>query len=277
MSTDLMPTTVPELLFMAKIAEHCERFDEMVRYIKALISLKQAEDKPVLLTADERNLLSVAYKNIIGTRRVSWRTLFTLEQKERESGDAVAKDHLPLLTSYREVVEREIQGICDEVERVVADVLLPAAQADDLSPELAEVRVFYLKMQGDYHRYRAETTASGDASALSKARALTAYTEALGVATPHLSAMHPIRLGLALNFSVFYYEIMKETEKGVEMAKRAFEEGVKGIETLDEEAYKESSLILHLLRDNLMLWKEDAPEDQAVEAKLADLKLETNE
>ena len=271
---ETLPNSVPELLFMAKLAEHCERFDEMVRCIKAVVALKGAEAAPVRLSADERNLLSVAFKNVIGTRRVSWRTLFALEHKERENGDAASKEHVPILTAYREVVEREIQDICGEVDALVADVLLPAVGADEVTPESAEVRVFYLKMQGDYHRYRAETTAAGEASQQCKDKALAAYSEALELAAPHLNATHPIRLGLVLNFSVFHYEILKDAAKGVEMAKAAFDEGVKGIEALDEEAYKESSLILHLLRDNLMLWKEDAPEDHAVEAKLSNLKLD---
>ncbi|KNH08442.1 14-3-3 protein [Perkinsela sp. CCAP 1560/4] len=269
------PQSIPELLFMAKLAEHCERFDEMAKFMKDVIAIKQKEDKTVLLSTEERNLLSVAFKGIIATRRVSWRTIFVMEQKESE-GSSV-REHVHLLTAYRKVVESEIQEICNDIDMVVREVLLPAVSTDPVSSETAEVRVFYLKMQGDYHRYRAETTAETD-NEIYKEKALAAYTQALDIAASHLSATHPVRLGLVLNFSVFYYEILKDTERGVEMAKSAFEEGVSGIESLDEEAYKESSLILHLLRDNLMLWREEpAEEENTAEAKLSRLNLDTKE
>eukprot|EP00009_Paramoeba_aestuarina_P002815 CAMPEP_0201523292 /NCGR_PEP_ID=MMETSP0161_2-20130828/19287_1 /ASSEMBLY_ACC=CAM_ASM_000251 /TAXON_ID=180227 /ORGANISM="Neoparamoeba aestuarina, Strain SoJaBio B1-5/56/2" /LENGTH=273 /DNA_ID=CAMNT_0047922357 /DNA_START=33 /DNA_END=854 /DNA_ORIENTATION=+ len=264
--------SIPDLLFMAKLAEHCERFDEMVSYMKEVIQRKQKEGKPTLLTTEERNLLSVAFKGIIATRRVSWRTIFAMEQKELDSG----KEHVELLTSYRKVVEGEIRDICNDVDHIVREVLLPAVPVDLEKPETVEIRVFYLKMQGDYYRYRAETIVETENEEY-KELALKSYSEALDIAAPHLKATHPVRLGLVLNFSVFYYEILKDTEKGVAMAKSAFEDGVSGIESLDEEAYKESSLILHLLRDNLMLWKEEPAEDTSTEAKLSHLNLEGKE
>ena len=65
---------------------------------------------------------------------------------------------------------------------------------------------------------------------------------------------HPIRLGLALNFSVFYYEILNSPEKACSLAKTAFDEVIAELDTLNEESYKNSILIMQLLRDNLTLW-----------------------
>eukprot|EP01000_Liburna_glaciale_P002676 NODE_1831_length_572_cov_1043.891013_g1374_i0.p1 GENE.NODE_1831_length_572_cov_1043.891013_g1374_i0~~NODE_1831_length_572_cov_1043.891013_g1374_i0.p1 ORF type:complete len:103 (-),score=36.20 NODE_1831_length_572_cov_1043.891013_g1374_i0:263-541(-) len=73
-----------------------------------------------------------------------------------------------------------------------------------------------------------------------------------------LAPTHPIRLGLALNFSVFNYEILKSPQQGCTLAKQAFDEAVTELDSLDEESYKESTLIMQLLRDNLTLWQEDA-------------------
>jgi 14-3-3 protein epsilon len=108
-------------------------------------------------------------------------------------------------------------------------------------------------MKGDYHRYFAEI----DAGEVQKNDALGAYREASKIAHESLAPTHPIRLGLALNFSVFYNEILKNPEQGCSLAKTAFDEAVTELDSLDEDSYKESTLIMQLLRDNLTLWTED--------------------
>jgi len=72
-----------------------------------------------------------------------------------------------------------------------------------------------------------------------------------------LAPTHPIRLGLALNFSVFLYEVQGETSKACDLAKDAFDQAIAELDTLDEESYKDSTLIMQLLRDNLTLWTSD--------------------
>ncbi|RXH79474.1 hypothetical protein DVH24_040621 [Malus domestica] len=84
---------------------------------------------------------------------------------------------------------------------------------------------------------------------------------ASATANTDLPSTHPIRLGLALNFSVFYYEIMNSPERACHLAKQAFDEAIAELDTLSEESYKDSTLIMQLLRDNLTLWTSDLPED----------------
>lgn len=86
---------------------------------------------------------------------------------------------------------------------------------------------------------------------------LAAYQSASDVATQDLPSTHPIRLGLALNFSVFFYEILNSPERACQLAKHAFDEAIADLDTLTEESYKDSTLILQLLRDNLTLWTSD--------------------
>jgi 14-3-3 protein epsilon len=236
-----LPDDHNDLVFLSKLAEQAERYDEMVKATKKIVQ-QNAE-----LTVEERNLLSVAFKNVIGARRASWRIVSSIEQKEESKGNA---GHVKIIQAYRKTVEKELSDICEDILGLLQKTLIPAAQS-------GEAKVFFLKMQGDYHRYYAET-AQGEEQ---KQKALEAYTKASEIASTSLASTHPIRLGLALNFSVFYYEILKDTEKGCSLAKTAFDEAVTDLEQLDDENYKESTLIMQLLRDNLTLWTEDAQGD----------------
>lgn len=121
--------------------------------------------------------------------------------------------------------------------------------------------------KGDYHRYLAEF-ALGDKRKISADKSLEAYKAATEVATTDLAPTHPIRLGLALNFSVFYYEILNSPDQACHLAKQAFDDAIAGqycsyitfvsadmsieLDTLSEESYKDSTLIMQLLRDNLV-------------------------
>lgn len=110
--------------------------------------------------------------------------------------------------------------------------------------------------KGDYHRYLAEFL-TGDARKASATEAHDAYKGATEVAQTDLAPTHPIRLGLALNFSVFYYEILNSPDRACHLAKQAFDDAIAELDTLSEESYKDSTLIMQLLRDNLTLWTSD--------------------
>ncbi|CAI0444813.1 unnamed protein product [Linum tenue] len=154
--------------------------------------MKKLATLNVELTIEERNLLSVGYKNVIGARRASWRILSSIEQKEG----------------------------------------------------------FYVACcrKGDYYRYLAEFKAGDERKEVAD-QSMKAYQAASTAAEADLPPTHPIRLGLALNYSVFYYEI------------QAFDEAIHELDTLSEESYKDSTLIMQLLRDNLTLWTSDIPDD----------------
>lgn len=198
------------------------------------------------LTVDERNLLSVAYKNVIGTRRASWRLILSIEQKEEAKS---ATQHVEQVKAYKAKIEKELEDVCEDVLSVLTDQLLPAAEA-------GESKVFYYKMKGDYHRYLAEI-ASGDKKKDAASQAHDSYRKATDVAQSELSPTHPIRLGLALNFSVFYYEILNSPARACHLAKQAFDDAIAELDSLSEESYRDSTLIMQLLRDNLTFWQND--------------------
>ncbi|OMH81746.1 Protein BMH1 [Zancudomyces culisetae] len=200
------------------------------------------EDKE--LTIEERNLLSVAYKNVIGARRASWRIVSSIEQKEGEN-----PKRRELSVVYRGRIEKELKEICDDVLNILGSYLIPRASD-------ADSQVFYLKMQGDYYRYLAEFQSGNERDASSN-KSLEAYKKASEVAFNELKPTNPIRLGLALNFSVFYYEIMNAPDSACHLAKKAFDDAIAELENLSEDTYKDSTLIMQLLRDNLTLWTSD--------------------
>uniref|UniRef100_A0A804LUD0 14-3-3 domain-containing protein n=1 Tax=Zea mays TaxID=4577 RepID=A0A804LUD0_MAIZE len=194
-------------VYMAKLAEQAERYEEMVEYMEKVAKTVDVEE----LTVEERNLLSVAYKNVIGARRASWRIISSIEHKEE-----------------------------------------------------SQSKVFYLKMKGDYHRYLAEFKTGAERKEAAESTMI-AYKAAQDIALAELASTHPIRLGLALNFSVFYYEILNSPDKACNLARQAFDEAISQLDTLGEDSYKDSTLIMQLLRDNLTLWTADSTTEDGIE------------
>ncbi|XP_077466970.1 tyrosine 3-monooxygenase/tryptophan 5-monooxygenase activation protein, epsilon polypeptide 1 isoform X1 [Stigmatopora argus] len=269
-----------DCVYQAKLAEQAERYDEMVLFMKKLAGMD------LELTVEERNLLSVAYKNVIGARRASWRLISSIEQRDESKREEDKlkmvweykktmdesmgeedkqkmvqeyrktldeskgeEDKLKMVREYRKTVEDELKSICGDILETLEKHLLPSAVA-------GESKVFYNKMKGDYHRYLAEfATGNGRKDAAEKS--LVAYKSATDLATQELPPTHPIRLGLALNFSVFYYEILNSPDRACRLAKAAFDDAIAELDTLSEESYKDSTLIMQLLRDNLTLWTSD--------------------
>lgn len=231
------------MVYMAKLAEQAERYDEMVSYMKDVAKMG------VELTVEERNLLSVAYKNVIGARRASWRIVSSIEQKEESKGNEA---QVKMIREYRQKIENELTEVCNDILSVLDNHLIPAAEA-------GESKVFYYKMKGDYHRYLAEF-AVGDKRKEAATKAHDAYKAATDIAQTELAPTHPIRLGLALNFSVFYYEILNSPDRACHLAKQAFDDAIAELDTLSEDSYKDSTLIMQLLRDNLTLWTSDLQE-----------------
>ncbi|KAI3760753.1 hypothetical protein L1987_51152 [Smallanthus sonchifolius] len=238
--------TREQYVYMAKLAEQAERYEEMVKFMeKLVVGLTPASE----LTVEERNLLSVAYKNVIGSLRAAWRIVSSIEQKEESRKN---DDHVVLVKDYRAKVEDELSVVCSGILKILEANLVPSAYT-------AESKVFYLKMKGDYHRYLAEFKVGYERKE-SAEQTMNSYKAAQDISEVDLAPTHPIRLGLALNFSVFYYEILNSADKACNMAKQAFEDAIAELDTLGEDSYKDSTLIMQLLRDNLTLWTSDAQE-----------------
>ncbi|TGJ85248.1 hypothetical protein E0Z10_g3477 [Xylaria hypoxylon] len=253
-----MATERESKTFLARLCEQAERYDEMVTYMKEVAKLGGE------LTVDERNLLSVAYKNVVGTRRASWRIISSIEQKEESKG---SDKHVTTIREYRNKIETELEKVCQDVLDVLDESLIPNAAS-------GESKVFYHKIVP--YIGRAITTVISRSLLLREKRKVAAtaaheaYKSATDVAQTELTPTHPIRLGLALNFSVFYYEILNSPDRACHLAKQAFDDAIAELDSLSEESYRDSTLIMQLLRDNLTLWtSSDSAEGEAAPAQEA--------
>jgi len=233
-----------DLVQHAKLAEQAERYDDMAA------AMKRVTEMGAELTNEERNLLSVAYKNVVGARRSSWRIISSIEQKTEAN-----ERKRTMAVEYREKIEKELNDISRDVLNLLDKFLVPKASS-------AESKVFYLKMQGDYYRYLAEVAIAANKTEV-VGDSQKSYQAALDIAKEQMQPTHPIRLGLALNYSVFFYEILNAPDRACHLAKQAFDDAIAELDTLNEDSYKDSTLIMQLLRDNLTLWTSDAQADEA--------------
>jgi len=235
---------------LSQAAEAAERYEDMVQIMKALVNIKLQNKEA--LSSDLRNLLSVAYKNVVGAKRSSWRML-----NEDMSFDISEE----ILGSYKKQVESELEATCTEVLTLLEELakqnktrLDEEADDEDKKTKLSECQVFYLKMIGDYYRYLTEAFRTNDEY---KSSCNQYYGEAMELAKEHLEATHPTRLGLALNFSVCHYEILEQKNDACTLAKEAFDEAIEKLDSLNDASYKDSTLIMQLLRDNLTIWNQN--------------------
>ena len=190
-----------QALTLAKIAEQAERYEDMVAHMREILNMGLSGD---MLTQEERNTLSVGYKNIMSVRRHSHRNLM------------VNMDHMdPISDPERALVKSYLDTIAKEVDKVIAMVITDVVERFTKGPGAAtdaENKVFFHKLEGDYYRYGAEIYCDDTDEDQRQKRAeycekaKKAYDTAQKAAEG-LPATNPIKLGLTLNQSVFYYEV----------------------------------------------------------------------
>ncbi|CAA6664380.1 unnamed protein product [Spirodela intermedia] len=213
-----------ELVHLVRLAEKAERYEEMVEFMeKVVAALPEAEE----LTVEERNLLSVAYKNEHLHPRAEY-------QEPRRW------DRVTAIREYRAELESDLNSLCEGILRLLDTRLIPSAT-------------------GDYLRYLAEFK-TGDPRKDAAESALSAFKAAQDIAEEKLPPMHPIRLGLALNVSDFYFQILKSPEIACTLAEQAYEGALAELMACEGglSHTKDSIPIMLLLRDNLSLWTADS-------------------
>ena len=234
---------VEEKIFLARVAEQAERFEDMVDYLEKVLAQKGGE-----VNADERNLLSVAFKNLISSKRAACRTISAIEQNPKYSKFNGA------LMEYKNKIEEQLRADCQKIIDMINNRVLAGTCSD-------EAKAFFVKMVGDYYRYIAENAKDALLEEV-KGKAKAAYEQANGIDLP---ACNPIKLGLALNFSVFNYEVLKDHAKACELADTALQSALDKIDELEEDDFRDAKSIIELLKENLTLWKEEEEGDNQID------------
>ena len=233
-------------VYLAMLAEQCTRYEDMMSFLEDMVKMK-TED----LSSDERNLLSIAYKNTISQDRQAIRTLLAYESKESKKTDS---PYLEFIREYKVKVQKELEDLCNKINATIDSSLLPKATTD-------EAKVFYHKMKGDYYRYIAENV-DGDLKKKYSDLGLASYNAALE-ASKSIDYKNPIKLGLALNLSVFYYEVVANRDEACKLAKETLDKSKEALQGVDEEEdeVKDAMSIVNLLQENLEMWNAETEEN----------------
>lgn len=228
--------------FRARVADQLERYADVVAIMSELIA-----ENPKL-SPDERNMFSIGYKSLTTKLRSGIRTVNAHLDDETNQ---VIPERIVKLNELKHRLLDELGELCKEVIHNINHKLMPFA-SDSIS------KVFYLKLKADYYRYSVEFQTKQEERDEGSRKAQEAYDTAMEIAALSLPKAHPTYLGLALNYSVFLYEIANQKDSAVELADKAFKEAVELVDDLIEEDYSEATLILQLLKDNASMWSESA-------------------
>ena len=224
--------TREECVFLSRLNEKAEKYSEMFKYINKYVELDPK------LSKEERNILCSGYKYIISDKRNSLRILNNIEKRNTYQ--------LAYIKEIRENIEKELYQILLDIEKMLDKYLIP--NAIDI-----ENKVFYLKLKADFMRYKCEVSYGKELDdIISKTEKI--YKEANDIANKELMISNSTRLGLALNYSVFFYDIKKMKEEAINIAKNAFDDAMKILDNLEISKAKDTLLIIQMLKENLIFW-----------------------
>ena len=237
--------TLGDYLYLMKLFQRTERYPEMVKAIN-----KYIEQNPKL-SKDEQKLLVDGYKNIISDKRNSLRLLQNLIKKEEDGAQLI--NHKKQINIIKEKIQNELLSIFKEIHAILDKYLIPNSQDP-------ETKVLYMKIKADYYRYHCEF-AEGDEFEEAKNNALKIYKEAYDIALKDINIYNSIRLGLALNYSVFKYEIMDNKNEAYDIAQKAYDDAMKVVDDAEKDRTSDNLLLIQLLKENLNMWNNEMEGD----------------
>ena len=232
-------------MYMALLSDQCQRYEEMIKSIEDMIKTRDKD-----ISQNERNLLIIAYRNLINPKRLSLRTIMAYETKEKKKETSM---YLPYIREYREKIENEITKICQNLIFTIDNDLLKKASE-------TESKVFYIKIKGDFNRFMGEY-AQGDLREKVIKDGLSSYQEAYNLAK-ELPTFNLIFLGLCLNYSIFYYEVLNEKPNAMKIANECIDKVNLNLHSVDQESddFKKCLQIINLVQENLNMWKSEREE-----------------
>ena len=226
-----------ELSSLAQIALIAERYEDASKYIEELIKKKKDD-----LNKDEKNIFYKSFKNIINSKRSAWRSADYMEEKEKND------ERIAMIKNYKDILEKDIYDVCKNVIALINNFLLTKTILD-------ESKIFFLKMKGDYYRYLSEfQSLIENKNYLDESEKN--YKNAIEL-SQNISWINPTKLGLYLNYSVFYYENKKDTKKAIQIAKEAIKSAKKYSDKLKEEEDKDAEMSIQTLKENINYWEQE--------------------
>uniref|UniRef100_A0A3P8WDU3 14-3-3 domain-containing protein n=1 Tax=Cynoglossus semilaevis TaxID=244447 RepID=A0A3P8WDU3_CYNSE len=220
-------------LCKAKVYEQTERWDDMAESMVKVAEFKHG------LTTEERDLFSVAFKNSIGPKRSALKIISGIGDKTD------TPEKLDIIQELKDKVAQEVRDICNNVQNEIDTNIIPV----DVTLSIPLLR------KGDYYQYLVEVTTDDISKKQAMEKCQKQYQVAFDIALDNLSPIHPLRLALALNVSLFYYEILNLPERACGLAETAFNAAIAEVDDKREDYCKDSTAIMQQLRDNLTLWE----------------------
>ena len=236
--------TREELIFLSKLYTKAELYKEVINFIKEFIKLNPKLEK------EECDIISTGFKNMISEKRSSWFTLQSMERKEKNKKKSTIKE----IKEIKNHIENEIRETCKELQDLVDKELLPKNEED-------EVLVFLYKLKADYFRYICEF-AEGNELLDNLIKAEEFYKKAYEIADKKLPIINCNRVSVALNYAIFLYETKKDKKNGFDIAQNTFKESMKFIEDLEKPKYRDTLLIIQLLKENIIFWNSEMGEEE---------------
>jgi len=267
-------TSIERMKRMAEACEKATRYqdgaDIMVQIFKYRFKVGKKKPKAELGEISnvpeqaERDMLSNHFKNLVGDLRQAYRTITNDDINDKDDKN-VLLDHIKavMIDKSEKLIELIKTNLFENMTpKDFGNHLKDIQNADNDTKKWIEDKIFYLKMCGDYHRYIAEITKNDERNDDDKKSAKEMYSAAMVAAKAQLQETNPTRLGLALNWSVCCYELLEDKKTAKEVAKGAFDNAIQKLDTLNDNSYKDSTLIMQLLRDNLTIWTGESGDNQ---------------
>jgi 14-3-3 protein epsilon len=258
---------------MATVAEACERYSDMIAILSEV--MRRCSDSKRVLTASERSLVGLAFKARLSSARGTLKMLGLVAEHE------TVAVHLAAVQAYARVMEANVLALAKELINLsqtyqlplCEDALSTAMEGNNSTPDseragLVEAVIFWYKLGADYCRYVSECHTDASTVATHSDMALSFYSKARQYASLYLHPASATSLGVALNFTVFLFEVRRCEDEAHEIAKAALEEATAALHATTPtaamaglvgapgtpEAMRETEAVLRLIRENLRVW-----------------------
>ena len=190
------------------------------------------------LTPEDEATISVVTKTRVDALRRARRIICAVEEREENKAKV---SRVIALRGFKGKIEEELAGLLNQFISAIDNSF-------STHPTSEPSRILFLKMKADYCRYLAEI------QRMPVQQVQAAYVQAYDAARQALGPAHPLRTGIALNYSVFFYEIVGNHESAIQIAKSAYDEGITAARTLPIDEKDDATEVLNLISSNIKNW-----------------------